>query len=434
MSKSSFLKDSISIFITKIVVILLSIVGVIILARGLGPENRGLLAALLIYPQLLIALTEGGMRQAATFYVGKKLAPDGEVLAALILYVAIAGSLGYCLVLSLLWLVGNELFSFAMILVAAAIIPTSLLVNALRGYLLGKQEIGQFNRSSWMERSFYIGLLIILYFTEGLSVMTAVAATAMAAAFNAIQAWFYVKKIHKSRFQLNVTVIWSMLKVGFLYAFALFLIVANYKIDILLLELLSTPAEVGYYAVSVQIAELMWQLPGAIMLVLMSRSANNKDQTSVWVEKVALVCRLMILITILSAIPLALVVNVGMVFVLGAEYAPAINITSILLVSAVFMVPFKSLNADLAGEGRPIISILTVLPAVILNIALSYFLIPYYGAIGAAVATLFSYILCGILICVLYSKEKEIPIVALIFPRKSDFTQMAHTLFALVRK
>src|SRR5690606_29512452 len=119
MPKRSFVKDSFSIFFTKIFVILLAVGSVIILARGLGPENRGLLAALLIYPQLLIALTEGGMRQAATFYIGKKLAPEGEILAALIFYVITAGLLGYGLVLSLFWLVGEESFSLSMLLVAA---------------------------------------------------------------------------------------------------------------------------------------------------------------------------------------------------------------------------------------------------------------------------------------------------------------------------
>jgi O-antigen/teichoic acid export membrane protein len=434
MPKRSFIKDSFSIFFTKIIVVVLSVAGVIILARGLGPENRGLLAALLIYPQLLIALTEGGMRQAATFYLGKKLAPEGEILAALILYVAIAGLLGYGLVLSLLSLVGNESFSFSMMLIAAAIIPTSLTVNTFRGYFLGKQEIARFNKSTWMERCLYIGLLLTLYLTETLSVITAVAATTAAAAFNAIQAWRYVKEINTAVLQLKLSVIWRMLKIGLVYAFALFLIIANYKINILLLELLSTPSEVGYYAVSVQVAELMWQLPGAIMLVLMSRSANNQDHTNAWPEKVALVCRLMIFTTIVSAIPLALVVKYGMVLALGVDYLPTINIIFILLVSTVFMVPFKSLNADLAGEGRPIISICILLPAVILNIVLNYYLIPSYGALGAATATLFSYALCGVLICIIYSSKKRIPIASLVIPRQTDFAHVLQKLRGCLRK
>lgn len=428
MPKSSFIKDSFSIFFTKIVVILLAVGSVIILARGLGPEKRGLLAALLIYPQLLIALTEGGMRQAATFYIGKKLAPEGEILAALIFYVLSAGAIGYGLVLSLLWLVGEESFSLSMILVAAAIIPTTLSVNAFKGYFLGKQEIKRFNKSTWIERALYVGLLAILYLTDNLSVVTAVITTAAAAVFNAAQAWFYVKRINESELQLNVAVVWNMLKIGAVYAFALFLITANYKVDILLLGLLSIPAEVGYYAVSNQVAELMWQLPGAIMLVLMSRSANNKNEVKAWSEKVATVCRLVILITIASAILLSVGVCIGLVAIFGDEYTPAVVTTLILLFSTIFMVPFKVLNADLAGEGRPVISILTMLPSLALNIILNIYLIPIYGANGAALATLFSYFICGVLICFLYSREKKIPLSKLLVLSKQDVMGVAQMI------
>src|SRR5690606_22285896 len=335
----------------------------------------------------------------------------------------------YGLVLSLFWLVGDEAFSLSMILIAAAIIPTTLSVNAFRGYFLGKQEIKRFNKSTWMERILYVGLLAALYFTNNLSVTTAVIATTTAAIFNVSQVWFYVKKVNESPLTLKMPIVWDMLKVGFVYAFALFLIIANYKIDILLLGLLSTPEEVGYYAVSVQVAELMWQLPGAIMLVLMSRSANNKDQSGAWSEKVAMVCRVMILITIMSAIVLAIAVYCGMALVFGQEYFPAISITLILLLSTIFMVPFKSLNADLAGEGRPKFSIIAMSPSVILNIGLNFLLIPKYGALGAAVSTVFSYMLCGILISIIYSHIKSVPLSDLIFLKRRDI----HVLGAIFK-
>lgn len=420
MPKRSFIRDSFSIFFTKIAVVLLAVGSVIILARGLGPENRGLLASLLIYPQLLIALTEGGMRQAATFYIGKKVAPEGEVLASLIFYVITAGVVGYGLVLALLWLVGDESFSVSMMLVAAAIIPTTLSVNAFKGYFLGKQEIKRFNKSTWMERLLYVGMLSLLYITDNLTVITAVVATTVAAIFNATQAWLYVNRINQSSLTFKVSTVWNMLRVGFVYAVALFLITANYKIDVLLLGILSTPEEVGYYAVSAQVAELMWQLPGAIMLVLMSRSANNKDETGAWTEKVAMVCRLMILITIVSAILLAIVAYPMMSLVFGDEYLPAVSITLILLGSTIFMVPFKSLNADLAGEGRPKYSIFTMLPSVFLNTGLNFLLIPKYGGIGAAVSTVFSYMLCGILITVIYSNIKSVPVSDLTLLKRGD--------------
>lgn len=424
MAKPSFIKDSLSIFFTKIFVISLAIISVVILARALGPENRGILAAVLIYPQLLISLTEGGMRQAATLYIGKQKASDGEVLASLIFYVLAAGSLGYLMVLSIMWLTRPDHFSLSMMLIAAAIIPTTLSVNAFRGYFLGKQKIKSFNRSTWIERALYVGLLVTLYLLDSLTVTTAIIATTLAATFNAIQAWLYVKRINDSTLRLDLSITWAMFKTGMVYAVALFLITANYKIDVLLLSWLSTPEQVGFYAVSSQVAELMWQLPGAVMLVLMSRSANNRDDSKEWTQRVALVCRLMILISIIFAAFLSFASYYGTSLIFGNDYSDIKLLTATLLVASIFMVPFKTLNADLAGEGKPIYSIYTMLPTVILNIFLNMLLIKEYGAMGAAIATLTSYLLCSCLIISIYRNHKNIQLGKLLVPSLSDFRQL----------
>ncbi|HEX4940335.1 MAG TPA: hypothetical protein VFX11_16800, partial [Candidatus Kapabacteria bacterium] len=86
MSSRSFFQDGLSVFITKIVVIGLSIFSVVIQANALGPAGRGVLAMLLIYPQLFTSIAEGGMRQATVYYVGQKAIPDARVFGASILY------------------------------------------------------------------------------------------------------------------------------------------------------------------------------------------------------------------------------------------------------------------------------------------------------------------------------------------------------------
>lgn len=421
MVERSFLRDSASVFLTKLVVILLTVAASVCLARGLGAENRGLLAALLVYPLLLISVAEGGMRQAATFFIGKGRATEGAVLGSLTLYVACAGALGYALVAVLIWQVGGEKFSLPMVFLAAAIIPTTLYVNAFRGYFLGKQKIGNFNRSAWLERIVYLVLILGLYASGSLTVVTAVIATCFAALVNAVQAGIYVAKIRNEPLNIDWKTLRGMLRVGLVYAVALFLINANYKIDVLMLDLMSIPSEVGYYAVSVQVSELMWQLPGAVMVVLMARSANNRDNSGSWSIQVAFICRVLLLVTLCSALIMVLLVLFGFTLVFGSEYEPAIKIAVILLASSVFMIPFKTLNADLAGEGRPEFSIFIMIPSVVVNVALNFVLIPRFGALGSAAATFFSYLTSGLLIVATYSYLKKIPVRSILLIKSSDF-------------
>src|SRR5690606_12235426 len=117
---------------------------------------------------------------------------------------------------------------------------------------------------------------------------------------------------------------------------------------------------------------------------------------------------------------LAIAVNFGLAFIFGREYLPAISITLVLLFSAIFMVPFKSLNADLAGEGKPKYAIFTMFPSVLLNIGLNLLLIPKMGAVGAAVSTMLSYILCGFLISIIYSNIKAVSLSNLLLIKRRD--------------
>ena len=68
---------------------------------------------------------------------------------------------------------------------------------------------------------------------------------------------------------------------GFLFAFSFVIIQLNFRIDILLLQKLSTLEEVGYYSLGVSIAEKLWQFPFAIGIVLMSRTVNTEDQDAI---------------------------------------------------------------------------------------------------------------------------------------------------------
>src|SRR5690606_15914759 len=138
-------------------------VSVIILARGLGVEGRGLLAAILIYPQLLVAIAEGGMRQSAVYYMGRRLAPDSEILAALVVYVFVAGFLGYVVTVCLILFggVGLEGIELGLAYLAALVVPSAVLINAFKGYFLGKEKIKDFNATSWVEKGLYVSFLIV---------------------------------------------------------------------------------------------------------------------------------------------------------------------------------------------------------------------------------------------------------------------------------
>ena len=65
----------------------------LILARLLGPEGRGLVAALLVPAQLAVNFSEMGIRQSTAFHLGRGIYPLERLLPTLLRTPEIAGEL-----------------------------------------------------------------------------------------------------------------------------------------------------------------------------------------------------------------------------------------------------------------------------------------------------------------------------------------------------
>lgn len=418
-SGASLFKDIASVFFTKVFVLFVGLISAIFIARALGADGRGVMAALLIYPQLLVAITEGGMRQAAVLYLGQNRASDAHVIGALFSYMMIAGIVGYAMCYWLMFAFGEQEFSRIMMLIAAAILPVTLATNALKGVFLGKEKIKEFNKATWIQKVIYVAGIAVFYAFDALTVLTAVLMTLLAAAFNFLQALFYLKKKALFSFSLDFATFREMFGIGIVYAVALFFIQANYKIDVLLLSWLSTPSEVGNYAVAVQLGELLWQLPAAVLVVLMSKTANSKG--SEIVDTLCKTTRLTLLITAVSSVGLLIASYYLIKPVFGVEFGDAFAMLVSLTLGLVLAAVFKSVNSYFAGKGNPYFTIKLMGAAVSINVVLNFLLIPKYGGIGAGIASTVSYTFSAIGVVIVLMIKEKVKISNVLFVKKRDF-------------
>jgi O-antigen/teichoic acid export membrane protein len=414
----SLLNDVISVFSSKMVVLVLTFIGSVILARALSAEGRGILAAALIYPQLLLAITEGGMRQAAVYFIGQKKAREADILGALISYTIVASIMGALIVYSLMLWFGSAYFDNAMMIVTALILPSSLAVNALKGVFLGHQNIKSFNRTTWIQKLFYVGCIFSLFLVDQLTIFSAILVTALAALFNLIQAIIHLKKEKQLTISFNKSTLFNMLKIGAVYALAFFLITANYKIDIFLLGLLTAPDQIGNYVIAVQIGELAWQLPAAVLVVMLAKSSNSKGDALI--QQVCQVSRLTITTTLFILLGLLFVSYFLITPIFGEEYKEAYAMLAYLAPGLLLATIFKSINTYFAGQGKPYFAIVIMGIGLLVNIILNYILIPIYKAEGAAIASSISYGVSAVLALHYFSKITNSKRKALLFLNKSD--------------
>lgn len=79
MSFSKFMLDIVSLSGSRFVSIGLTFVVGVMVARLLGPEGKGIMTTALVIPGIVLSFADLGLRQAITYYMGKKIFEDQQI-------------------------------------------------------------------------------------------------------------------------------------------------------------------------------------------------------------------------------------------------------------------------------------------------------------------------------------------------------------------
>jgi O-antigen/teichoic acid export membrane protein len=194
----------------------------------------------------------------------------------------------------------------------------------------------------------------------------------------------------------------------------------NYQIDVVLLENLSTPYELGIYAKGSSIVQYLWQIPMLFSSLVFARSAISKDGLA-FSKKVAQLLRLSILLVGFVAVILMLLSKHVILLLFGEAFLPSVIVMQILLPGVVLLTVFKVMNMDLAGKGKPYIAMKSMALPLVINVLCNLYFIPLYGSKGAAISSLISYSSAAFFFLYFYSKETKIPVREILGYKKSDF-------------
>jgi O-antigen/teichoic acid export membrane protein len=417
---NKFIQDSVSVLGNRVFIIIISFATSILLARYLGPEGKGLMVSLLVYPTLLVSLAELGIRQSATYLIGKKEYSERDIISQVLLFLVTSSTAMVFIVAYLFTVLDNPDFTFFMVLMAIFYIPIKLTTSYSQGIFLGRNEINKFNITNILQPTIDLALILLFVILFDLSVVGAVLATFAASLIVALYAFRELKRLSSIKLHFNWIISKKLISMGLVYAVALFVLNLNYKVDIVLLERLAAASEIGQYSIGVGIVDLIWLLPSTLGVVIFSHSSNAKDPIGFSKGMVKLF-RVTFIVSIFCGLLLFFVSEFIIPLIYGEAFAPSVEALRILLPGVILMTAFKVLNMDLAGKGKPQVSLIAFMPAVIINIILNVLWIPLYGANGAALASTISYSLGSLIFLVLYSHVLQIPMLEIVRYRASDF-------------
>ncbi len=423
----SFLQDVSSVMGSKIFIILLEFLSTIIISRQLGAEGKGIYTSLLIFPNLVVSFAEMGMQKATVNVIGKEKYSHSDIISVVMFLLLVSSFLGIVICSGIYKILNNSNFNYLMVVMALLLIPLRLTNTYMIGILIGKQKIQLFNRVQclpFLSKLFFLVLLVLIAHTYIIGTITAHLLASFSAALYTL--WI-VSKLEVLKIKYIPKIAKNLLSLGVVYAITLLILNLNYKIDIVLLERLSSAAEIGQYTTGVNITELIWHLPAAIEVVVFSRSANAANPKD-FSNKVAKLMRITFIGAICGGLILFLVAPTLIPMLYGNQFTESGRIVQLLMPGVVAFTIVKVLYMDIAGKGNPSISLLVLIPALIMNIILNLIWIPQYGAKGAALASTISYSISAVGFLFLYARMVDIKVINLIKFQLNDFKFVYDTI------
>ena len=163
------------------------------------------------------------------------------------------------------------------------------------------------------------------------------------------------------------------------------------RIDQVMLGQMIGNREVGIYSAAVRISEIWYFIPGAIVSsVAPSIYAAKEKSESLYYQRIGQLLSLMTCISLGIALPMTFLSEKIIMVMFGSGYAAAGPILSVHIWTSLFVFMGLATSPWFIAEGLNHVSLGKTLFGAILNIILNLFLIPKYGGLGAASATIIS--------------------------------------------
>jgi O-antigen/teichoic acid export membrane protein len=371
----------------------------IIVARALGPSGRGEIAAILLLVQMIgwafsLGATEAiAFRQARRPEEGSRLLGTWFALMVPLGVLAIAG--GEALLSTLLGAQTDAVHDAAR-LYLLLVIPV-LLQAVLNGLLLGNQDFLFYNVVRLLAPMSIAIAYVLLWLTDSLTVDAALvvngAATLLAIVVSA------ARGIH--RIGLGRPEIRLIRETGWYGARAHAGSIAglvNARLDLLIIPAILSAASVGLYSVATNVASVISTLTGTVAVIVLPLAARHAGSAHTVVRTL----HATLLIGMAIAVPLALLANIAIELVYGADFGDAADALRILLPGEVLAAAAMVLWSGLLAADRPFLSSVAAAPAAILTIGGLLLFLESGGITAAAWVTTCSHTVVFVLSLFLY--------------------------------
>lgn len=378
----------------------------IIVGRALGPEGRGEVATIVLWPAFVSGSIVGGFRISLVYHLSRDADNRGDVIAAGV----VANFLGATIASVFIVLFTPLLLSDAsvqcldLLTLVAVLLPLCSIGSVLEPILLAKKDYRKWNLLRASEPVFMLSSALLAAFGDMLTVSYVIfsyVAARLAFTFGLI---VYLIK------QPAIEAITSVSKTTIKYAFqcqpSAWLGSVNAQSDQLILSSLFSPAALGLYRTGSNVAGFLRFAFVGFQRILLPETAAAGNSA----ERLRRVRNFLIASTafaVLAAIPFFFVIGPAIILLYGQEFEGASIPARIMIIAVVIRGMIGILGNGFRGIGRPLVPFwANVLGSFVLAIGLFRF-IPLWGTAGAAGAIVLSSLSVAVILVWVFFKDYE---------------------------
>jgi O-antigen/teichoic acid export membrane protein len=394
-SSSSFKKylaNTSWLFFERILRIIISFVVTIFVVRYLGPKDFGLYSYVLSFFWLFGSLSTVGLEAISTREIVKHPEKRDEINGTVFFLRLIGSITAIALITITLLITGEDTFTSILILIVSG----SFLFQSfsvIEYYFRGKVE-AKYNAyalsasvifSSILKVIFILIKAPLIYFV--LAVVFEYVALAMGLVtvyqFNKLSIfnWNYSKKLASSLLKDS----WPLMLSGIV-------VMVYVRIDQILIKHLISEEAVGYYAVAARLSEAWYFIPVTLCNSIFPAIVNAKNiSEEFYNNRLQKLYDLLAWLAIGIAVPITIFSNEIISLLFGSEFSQASPVLTIYIWAGVAVFLGVASSQYLINENLTKLSFIRNFVGMVLNVILNLIMIPLYGIIGSAIATLISY-------------------------------------------
>ncbi len=414
-------EDASGTFATRLVTMTFGLGTGIITARALGPEGRGIFSLAALFPATVVTLSKLGQGVASVYFIRREREDPGRIASNDLALAVIVGTVLVCIsALASPALLGSVLrgVPFWALAVMLPMIPVLLTESYLYGVLQATDRFRVYNTRLLAEAVLTLtGMaLVLLWWKAGLR-----GALGVVVAIRITMATWVVVTIHRTsplRWGFDTGLFRRMLRYGLKSHMQIVASHFHFKADIYLLAYFLDPARVAFYVIAARLAEHILYVPQSLGLALFPRLAGSGEDRAH--EMTAAACRQTVAVTGLLAVFVTFVGPALIVAWYGREFAPAARPLGYIAVGIVMMSLYVLLSRNFTSRDKQRINIIAAYLALGGNLALNCVLIPKYGIVGAAIATMVSYSVSALLLLGFFLHDSGLRLRDVILVNRSD--------------